>query len=102
MDRKTVWCCSQALVDRISEKHSRQLSTRFPTELVLNHCGRMHRIDANQPPERVLAEIQLRLHVLAAGLKTSLRSRVSRSRLNFRDLLVVPHRVQRYVDQPLV
>ena len=79
-----------------------QLSTRFPTELVLNHCGRMHRIDANQPPERVLAEIELRLHVLAAGLKTSLRSRVSRSRLNFRDLLVVPHRVQRYVDQPLV
>ena len=37
-----------------------------------------------------------------SSLKTSLRSRVSRSRLNFRDLLVVPHRVQRYVDQPLV
>src|SRR5215467_11577555 len=25
LDRKTVWCCSQTLVDRISEKHSRSV-----------------------------------------------------------------------------
>ena len=88
---------------RWAENASLTSASRFRTELVSkHHCGRMHRIDANQPPERVLAEIELRLHVLAAALKTSLRTRVSRSCLNFRDLLVVPHRVQRYVDQPLI
>src|SRR5215472_10720465 len=30
LDRKTVWCCSQALVDRISEKHNRKSSLSPP------------------------------------------------------------------------